>query len=131
MTAEKEGFEMKITTTHIITDQDIDDLMVTALEGGITGWCGKARIIKFPDWMEEEDKRLVLASDIISRGGEIKLFDKESSDTWLLNKDMVLAGIKLYCEEFDETPTNVLENLDADSADSIIQLAIFKELTFS
>ena len=48
-----------------LTQQDIDDIMVTALEGGITGWC---------DQIEVVGKQLGrCAGEQISKGGSLIL----------------------------------------------------------
>ena len=100
--------------------QDIDDMMVTALEGGIYGWCCKAEVIG-----EQLGK---YASDQISRGGSIMLYDAESSDKWELTPEKFKNGVALWAKENGcETP---LGEVDAEDADCIIQYALFGELVF-
>lgn len=55
-----------------LTQQDIDDIMVAALEGGINYWCRKAEAVG--GYLGE------CASDQISRGGSLILYDAEGSD---------------------------------------------------
>ena len=109
-----------------LSQQDIDDIMVTALEGGITGWCRKAVVVG--EYLGE------CASDQISRGGALVLYDAESSDKWELTLEKFLKGMKLYYEqalsaEFageDIDPSD----FDADAVDCIIQFALFGKLVF-
>ena len=48
-----------------LSQQDIDDIMVTALEGGINYWCRRAKVVG--EYLGEA------ASDQISRGGSLIL----------------------------------------------------------
>lgn len=129
----------KLTVTQTISHEfsiaDINDLVVTALEGGINYWCGKAEIKKqkngFFGVADEDQDKITYASDVIGYGGVLILHDAESSDKWELTLDNFLKGIKMYCEVNGMALNNLMDNYDADTADQIIQYAVFNELTFS
>ena len=56
-----------------LTQEDVDNIMVSALEGGINYWCRKAKVVeerRCGDWGHEQ----------IARGGALILYDAESSD---------------------------------------------------
>ena len=110
----------------ILTQQDIDDIMVTALEGGINYWCRKAKVVG--EYLGE------CASDQISRGGTLVLYDAESSDKWELTLEKFLEGVKLYFEDgcHVQVDDNCIDagDIDANDADCIIQFALFGEVTF-
>jgi len=149
-TADKsdEVYDLKLTVTPIphlpkllvefhvhVTPQDIDDIMVTALEGGITHWCGSAEVVG-GKYLGE------YASDQISRGGELQLCDIEDpSENWILSRSNFLDGLAKYleagnmdCIEESNFSSSVytLEtgDIDADAADSIIQYALFGKLVY-
>lgn len=126
---------VEITISHEFSIEDINDLVVTALEGGINYWCGKAKIKKDGDRFfgisDEDQDKITYASDVIGYGGVLILHDCESSDKWELTLDNMLKGIKMYCENTFLNPTELMDNYDADTADQIIQYAVFNELTFS
>ena len=109
-----------------LTQQDIDDIMVSALEGGINYWCREAEVVG--EYLGE------YASDQISRGGSLILHDSESSDKWELTLEKFLNGVKLYFE--DGCHVQVEDNridagdIDAGDADCIIQFALFGEVVF-
>ena len=109
-----------------LTQQDIDDIMVTALEGGITYWCRKAKVVG--EYLGE------YASDQISRGGSLILHDAESSDKWELTLEKFLNGVKLYFEYGGhvQIEDNCIDTccIDADSADCIVQFALFGKVVF-
>ena len=107
-------------------EEDINDLMVTALEGGINYWCRKAKIVKIPEGVDE-----ILASDVISKNGILELYDAESSDKWELTLEKFMKGVKFVCErEGYSSVEDLMDNYDADTADIIVQYAIFNEIVF-
>ena len=124
--AENGMFTIKCGVTAEISTQDIDDIMVTALEGGICYWCDEAEVVG--DYLGE------YSSDQISRGGKLILHDAESSDKWELTREKFLAGLKMYVENggADCVVDECIDpaEIDADGADSIIQYALFGELVF-
>lgn len=107
-----------------ITDQMIDNIMVTALEGGINYWCGRANVVKKPS-VETQ-----YASHVISKGGELKLRDAESSDTWVLTREKLESGIAKAANHAGATVDAWYENHDCDSADDAVQFALFNKLVF-
>lgn len=123
---------MKIELNIEITDENIDDIMVSALEGGITYWCSKAEVVG--DYLGE------YASDQISRDGTLKLYDKECGETYELTKDKFMDGVGMYIKQLDHF--NVIEyasgkyvlntgHIDGTAADSVIQFAVFGEVIYS
>ncbi len=121
---------MKVTINHSyeLTNQDIDDIMVTALEGAINYWCGAAHILSVPKKYIDEVK---YASDVISIGGQLLLTDVEDpSEQWVLDKKKFVKGFKKHCEERGANPEDMVEGHDATDADCIIQYALFNEIVF-
>lgn len=127
--------KISITIEQELKPEDINDLIVTALEGGINYWCGQAVKKRNADksWFgvapENQDK-INYASDLIGYGGVLILHDAESSDKWELDLEKMLKGIKMHCTEKGVTPLELMDNYDADDADCIVQYAIFNEIMF-
>ena len=122
-------FEIEITTKLTVTAQDIDDIMVAALEGGINYWCREADVVG--DYLGE------FASDQISRGGKLLLYDAEEDDVYELTLEKFLHGIEKACEdrwfaEYDWCDGKTIDacQVDADVADAIVQLALFDDVIF-
>lgn len=116
-----------------VSDEDIDDIVCTALEGGINYWCCDAEVVGeyLGEW----------ASDQISRGGTLKLYDIESDDVWTLDKAKLLNGISKaitngFLLEYEwakfenEIVTLDTCQIDAEVADAIIQYALFDKVVF-
>ena len=115
----------------IVTEEDVDDIMCSALEGGITYWCDSARV--------QKDKRVASwGHEQIARGGALVLHDVEDIDEkWELDLEKFLNGFKLWVEQgLDEYGAVQKDStvdccqIDAACADEIVQLALFGEVTF-
>lgn len=122
-------FDIVIEKKLKVTQEDIDDIMCSALEGGITYWCNEAEVVGkyLGEWAHEQ----------ISRGGTLILHDAESDDKWELNRDNLLKGIAQAYEgnwfmEYGWCDGNVIDTcqVDAEVADVIVQLALFGEIVF-
>lgn len=129
--------EIKAEIHFPITDEDVTDLMVTALEGGIGYWsCLDNSGPEFESAPEEETTSEAVAR-ILMEGREIKLLDEEDHDTvWILTLEKLFKGVRLFIEKgYDQygavsTQGMDLAEIDADCADSIVQLALFDEIVF-
>lgn len=112
----------------VVSDGDIDDIMSAALDGGITYWCGRAEVIG--EYLGE------YASEQISRGGTLKLYDIEEPKTvYELTLDKFLNGLRLWIENeraFQLTEAGRLDigQIDAAAADAIIQYALFCDIVY-
>lgn len=110
-----------------ITAQDIDDIMGDALDY-IIYWCRKAEVGEDTYYGE-------YASDQISRGGTLILYDRESDDKWTLTLEKFLFGFKAaiengYADDWFENGKIEWSYLDGPAVDVIVQLALFGEVVF-
>lgn len=120
-------YEIKITTSTKLNDQDLDDLMCAALEGGINYWCGGVTYKTNEDKVKFEQGFI---SDSLSKGATLVLADVEGEDTWELDRDKFLKGIEQHCVNSNIAPKDLRDLHDAEDADAIIQYAIFDEIVF-
>lgn len=127
----KKKFDIHIERDIKLTVENVDDIMVAALEGGITYWCSEAEVVeekRCADWGHEQ----------IARGGALILHDAENfNENWELNLDNFLTGFKLWVEQgLDEYGAVQKDGtvdccqIDAACADEIVQLALFGEIVF-
>ena len=101
----KEYEEIKAEISVRISTEDIDDIVTTALEGGICYWCRRAEV---------KGKYLgEFASEQISRGGVLVLHDSVDDKKRELNKEKLLSGVKQYLENEDK-PYNILVDASID-----------------
>lgn len=120
-----EDLEIVVEIKVKVTGEDIDDIMCSALEGGINYWCCKAEVVG--EYLGE------YGSEQVSRGGMLILHDSESDDKWELNKEKFLKGLQRYISidsSFISDGSIDACSIDADVADSIVQYALFDELVF-
>jgi len=124
--SEKELFHVTAEITVELTVQDIDDIMVSALEGGITYWCCEAEVVG--EYLGE------YGSDQISRGGSLILHDNEGDDKWELTLEKFLNGVAMYLKEVGTAALDCGHidpgQIDGEAADCIVQFAIFGEVVY-
>ncbi len=125
----------KVAEVHaeIVVDlkqEDVDDIMVIVLEGGVTAyWCRRCEVIG-GEYLGE------YASEQISRGGALRFYDAESDDTWDLDLEKFAQGFRRWLENGGDVYGAVSKlgvdtgEIDAEAADCIIQYALFGEVVF-
>ena len=122
-------YEVKVEIRVELTQENIDDIMVAALEGGINYWCSEAS----PECGELLKE---YPSEQISRGGALLLYDFEEEAYRRLDLEKFLKGFKLWVEnggdEYGAIEDGKVDccNIDADCADAIIQYALFGEVIY-
>lgn len=122
-------FKIDVIREIKVTQEDIDDIMCSALEGGITYWCCKAEVVG--EYLGE------YASEQISRGGILLLHDAEEDEVYDLDLKHLLSGIKQayegnYFADYEWCNGKTIDTcqVDAEVADVIVQLALFDEVIF-
>ena len=122
-------FEGKATINFKLNMQDINDIMACALEGGINYWCSEAKVIG--EYLGE------YASEQISRGGILELYDTEDDEVYLFNIKKFIQGFEAWIKNGYDYNGAVSVNgkvetslIDAGDADTIIQLALFDEIVY-
>ena len=55
---------------------------------------------------------------------------EEPEEKWSLNLKQLLNGIKMYCESNNVPLNSLMDDYDADVADSIVQYALFGQIVF-
>ena len=127
--------KLKVEVELVITDGEIDDLMVCALEGGINYWCNEVRPSGVGIEFMKDNPDLYM-SDLISRNHVLFLYDIEQDITETLTKEKLLNGIKLAFNkgllplEYGDNFKLDMCSVDAIVADNIIQLALFNDIVY-
>lgn len=126
---EKKKYEVQAEIRVELTQQDIDDIMVAALDGGINYWCDEAAV-------EGGEYLGKYASDQISRGGTLLLHDTDEDAYRKLDLEKFLKGFKLWLEnggdQYGAVQGHEVDccNIDAGCADEIVQYALFGEVVY-
>ena len=127
--------EITLKKKIIVNQEDIDDIMCTALEGGITYWCMSAQSCMESEWMKKNN--IEYCSEIISRGGDIALTTLDGD--YILTLTSFYRGLQklidesgeYYLEQTNDGYALKTSEIDADIADLIIQYAIFGKLVYA
>ena len=120
-----------------ISEEDIEDLMVTAIEGGIGYWACLDNRSETYMLAPEDESVAETAASILNKGGGVTFLDAEDhSVEWVLTKEKLLRGVQQFLEEdvnialyIDDGELDMCM-IDADHADTIIQYALFGEQVY-
>ena len=112
-----------------ISNQDIEDIIVTAIEGGIGYW---ACLDNTNDYWKSQPKDMPVsqwATELILSSRSVMFIDTEDeSERWELTLSKLLNGIKL--NHINRPHDSDLENMDSTTADCIFQYALFKDVIY-
>ena len=122
--------ELVIEVKVKLTASDIDNLIVTAFEGGTDHWAG---IIYKKELFSLKPKGVAMSqwiTKLLLEGQEVMLCDIEDrSERWVLTLQKLLNGITLSAKE---RPEHIdMDNWDAEDAGCIIQYALFGRVEYS
>jgi len=112
-----------------VPDQDIDDALCSAFEGGITYW---ARVARYTAFVQYEYVHEIA----LKEGGSVQLAVTEGSGEDMevkpLNRETIAAGLKIMAEKHPRHFGDLLGECtqDATTGDVLVQLAVFGELVF-
>ncbi len=107
----------------VINDEFIDDVMCSALEGGVNYWCMGIKVVN------DDYKGRDCASDVISQGGSIIFFDENDENCGTLTKEKFIKGAERYLSECIRDVEDA-GDIDGGGADEIVQYALFNELVY-
>jgi hypothetical protein len=127
-------FTDKVIGTAIIkkelTEKDIENIIVTAFEGGSNYW------MELGNNPEDNNKPKgepwsTWFTKMLLEGNSVKMCDVEGTEddsNWILTLDKVIKGYQLNCEQ---RPLDCdVESGDAITCDCIIQYALFDKIIF-
>ncbi len=113
---------------HTVTDEDVDDILTTAFEGGIGYWCSEVNVIN------GDFHGAKYASHAVSKGATVrlKLHPEEAGDDEpnLLDAKAIRKGIRKAAEHAGKTVRAFMDNHDAGDADNAVQFAVFGKLIY-
>jgi len=112
-----------------ITEEDIDDIVCAALEGGVNYWCNRAEVVG--DYLGE------YGHEQIARNGTLLLHDAEEDEVYELTLEKFVKGVRMAIEQgfyadYGWYADGKIDTclVDADVADVIIQLALFDDVIY-
>jgi hypothetical protein len=119
----------KIKYEKDVTEEEIANVIITALEGGCNYWAGLDD--SKPGWNYKPigEPKSTWATKLILEGKSITLYDvEEEDDDWVLTLENLLQGLSLNARRRSHDCD--LDNMDGVTADCIIQYALFGEIVY-
>jgi len=128
---EKRGTDIiKVTTMLQVPRDELDNIMVCALEGGISYWCDHVEV------KDEDFRGCAFASETVSRGATLCIYDAEDDEVWELDRAGLLKGLAKFiasnlCRDITINDNVVCtDGIDSEDADMIVQLALFGDIVY-
>lgn len=114
-----------VATTYDVSQQQVADLVVTALEGGSNYWLGPCE----PRYTSHEDYSQAdkYSEDMISRVFSVD----EDDDTYVFDRIAVRRGVTLMANKFPHHFRDIInDNADAMTADVFMQCALLGDIVY-
>lgn len=134
--AEKE-YEIRAEIKVKLTKQDIEDIMVCALEGGIGYWAILDNTGPAYENAPDDEPVSITCSNELLAGNEIRFEDTEEDVEYILTLEKLLTGFRKWIEAGGDEYGAVEADgsvdccrIDAPTADEIVQYALFGEVVF-
>lgn len=130
-------YEVKAEIQIKLTAEDIEDIMVGALEGGIGYWACLDNTGDAYENAPEDEPVSITCSRLLLGGETIRFEDVDEEAEYFLDLPSFLDGFKKWVERGGDWYGAVSAdgkvdvcNIDADRADAIIQYAIFGDVIY-
>ena len=129
-------YEVKANINVELTKEDIEDIMVCALEQGIGYWACLDNTGDAYTYAPEGEPVSITCVKGLLAGKDVRFEDTEDESEYILNLDKFLNGFRLWIENGEDKYGAVnggkvdTSQIDADMADLIVQYAIFGEVVF-
>ena len=123
--------KFKVQITKEYTDEEMEDIVITALEGGIGYWACLDNTAKEFDDEPDDISTSEWCWRLLKEGKSLRFLDAEDTEegeVWFLTLPMLLNGIKLSSEQgfWDGD----IDSMDANDADIVFQLAMFGQVVY-
>ncbi len=116
------------------TFEDISDLLCSALEGGSNYWYIIDKYNKPKNLKNTKEKHFRHLSYPLNEGGSLIISDRDYSKDCKnkkLDLNSIKKGLQLMADKFPEEFASFSSgNYDAGTADTFLQLCLFKEIVF-
>lgn len=121
-------YVIEFTKSQELTEEDITDIVITAIEGGIGYWaCLDNTGEEFENAPEDEAVSETVARILLNNGSVFFEDEEDPSARYELTLEKLLNGIEKYAQERGGID---MDYLDAIMADMIVQYAIFCEVVY-
>ena len=113
----------KIKAEITITDEQIDNWLCGAFEGGSTYWCRGIKV------KNNDYKGTKYASECVSRGGTIIVDDENCISN--VDKNRILITLQVMSSDYPKSFDRLInDSYDSDDSDRLFQIACFGEVIY-
>lgn len=122
---------MNITTKVEITNRQIVDLFISAIEGGINYWCDSC-VIQEPVVIGEKKRVLLYQLDADpDRVVELIFIFFEAGTPHAVGQPEIEKGLQLMASNYFRHFENLIhDNADAETADVFVQCCVFGDIVY-
>lgn len=120
-----------------LTEEEVIDIMCSAIEGGIGYWCCLDNTSEAFENAPDDEPTAITAAKIMLEGGKIVLIDEEEDDRpHELDLEGFAQGFRQFIEkgydQYNAVSGGEVDTgqIDGPAADAIIQLALFDEVLY-
>lgn len=120
-----------INVNVVVTNEDIENIIVTAIEGGIGYWA--CLINEGKDWDDKPHNisTSVHVANLLMKRKGVWFYDTDEGmnkeSMWELTIDKFLSGLKMWVAKNKRVD---FDNVDANDADHILQYALFNDIIY-
>lgn len=125
------------TVTQTLTNQQISDVLCSALEGGANYWYRLAECLTPTTWEFESEPNSEnghYAQDYpLNPGGALLIVDEQDDDDGVLTLDWdaIQKGLAILAEKYPRHLADILaENADADTGDALLQCCLLGDVIY-
>ena len=125
--------DLTIQVENKIPQQRLEDLLVTAFEGGSNYWCAiNVDATTFPEGMGINDYKYWYMSVPLEDGGNMVIGEKEDESVGNdLNLKTIKNGLEIMAKKYPYHYGNVVgDNFDAETADVFLQCCLYGDIIF-
>ena len=115
-------YEVKTTTR--VPESRIDDLLVTAFEGGSNYWIDEVKVKNWPAGCR-------YASECLTKGSDLTIFHEDCQENNTISRADIVPALQKLHDEFPVAFQRVMEEqYDANDADLFMQFLALGEIVY-
>ena len=122
--------DVAITITIAVTEQQIENTLCSALEGGSNYWCEIRGYIHQEPTRQQPYAPSYLTTPL-SPFGKLILFDKEEEKEMELTREKLIEGVRVMAQKYPKHFGDMMsEEGDSTTGDVFLQCALFGEVIY-
>lgn len=118
-------YKISYTNTAYLAEENIESIISTAFEGGITYWTRTP--VKVEEWPDGAE----FASDVVAKGVPVYIYNEDDEKWEKLTLPNIINAIRWFLTTYNKDKNFFVNGeFDAGHADLIVQYAIFGDIVY-